>query len=237
MNKEEFIFALQNLNLDVTDEKLEKLSNYYKYITEYNSHTNITAITEESEVYLKHFYDSLTLVKAADLSKNIKLLDIGSGAGFPGIVLKIFFPNIDLTVLDSNNKKTTFLSEITDKLNLENVTVINARAEEYYPKHLNEFDLVTSRAVAFIDIIASLAIPFVKTSGKIVLMKGKFDTEEIVLKNHLNDLNIKSYEIINFDLPGTNDERNLIILNKKEDTVKVYTYAQIIKQNKKWNNK
>lgn len=237
MNSDEFIQSLKDLDIDVTTEKINKLKTYYEYLKEYNSHTNLTAIIEENDVYLKHFYDSLTLIKAYDLTKNITMLDVGSGAGFPGIVIKIFYPNIKLTVIDSNNKKTTFISSLVDKLGLQDVTVVNARAEDYALDHLNEFDLVTSRAVAFIDIITSISLPFVKLDGKLVLMKGTFDNEERVLKNHLDELNVKEYQIINFNLPNTMDERNLVILSKKEDTVKVLQFNQIIKRNKIWNNK
>lgn len=237
MNNEEFILGLQAMNIDVTDDKLNKLKMYYNYLIEYNNHTNLTAITEEKEVYLKHFYDSLTLTKAYNLNNNISMLDIGSGAGFPGIVIKIFYPNINLTVIDSNNKKTTFISSLIDKLQLDNINVINDRAEEYAKNHLNEFDLVTSRAVAFVDIITSISLPFVKVDGKLILMKGSFENEERILKNHLHDLNVKDYQIINFNLPNTNDERNLVILTKINETSKVLQFNQIIKRNKKWNNK
>lgn len=236
MNNDDFISSLKELGIDVTDEKLNKLKIYFEYLIEYNEHTNLTAITEKEDVYLKHFYDSLTLVKAYDLTRDIKMLDVGTGAGFPGIVIKIFFPNIDLTVLDSNNKKTTFISSLIQKLGID-VEVINARSEDYARNHLNEFDIVTSRAVAFIDIITSIALPFVKEDGRLILMKGSFDNEEKILKNHLNELNVKEYQIINFNLPVTDDERNLVVISKYMASTGVMQFNQIIKRNKIWSNK
>jgi len=112
MTKEEFIKEIEKLNISYTQEMLEKLDIYMNYLMEYNSHTNLTAIKTEDEIYAKHFYDSLTICKSYDLTKVNNLIDIGTGAGFPGMVLKIFFPNIDITLLDSNNKKTKFLEEI-----------------------------------------------------------------------------------------------------------------------------
>ena len=120
MNKTEFISALKELNIEITNDMLEKLDIYYKMLIEYNSHTNLTRITEENEVYLKHFYDSLTLVKATSLD-NKSLLDIGTGAGFPGLVLKIVFPNLDVTLVDSLNKRITFLNSVIEKLNLKSI--------------------------------------------------------------------------------------------------------------------
>ena len=108
MNREEFKEAVTKLGVEVTDEKMAKLDTYLSYLQEYNNHTNLTAITKENDIYLKHFYDSLTICYQIDLNRVIALLDIGSGAGFPGLVLKIFFPNLNITLLDSNNKKTTF---------------------------------------------------------------------------------------------------------------------------------
>ena len=235
MKIDDFINEVQKLGISVTDQQLSLLNIYYEEIIKYNSHTNITRIVEKEDIYLKHFYDSLTIVKAIDLNNVDNMIDIGTGAGFPGIVIKIFYPNIKLTLLDSNNKKTKFLTQVVEVLNLKDVIIINGRAEDYAKNHLNEYDLCVSRAVAFIDIITSLSLPLIKKDGKVILMKGSLSTEKDILNKHLNELNVSSYKIENFKLPNTDDERNLVILNKKEETTKVLEYSQIIKRNKKWN--
>ena len=235
MNKEEFIRNLNELNISYTDNELTLLDKYYHYLIEYNENVNLTGITEEKDVYLKHFYDSLTIFKYLDLTKYNTLIDIGSGAGFPGVVLKIFFPNLKITLLDSNGKKTTFLTKLIEHLGLKDITVINDRAEEYALKHLNEFDLCTSRAVAFIDIILSLSIPFVKKDGFIILMKGNIDSEKPILEKHKDELNIKDFTINNFNLYNNDLERNILIISKKSDTDKVLSYSNIVKRNKSWN--
>ena len=235
MKIDDFKNAVISLGINIDEDKLEKLNIYYEELIAYNEHTNVTGITLKEDVYLKHFYDSLMIAKAIDLNNISTMIDIGSGAGFPGVVLKIFFPNIELTLLDSNNKKTKFLEIICNKLDLKNVQIINDRAENYAINHLNEYNLCVSRAVAFVDIIASISIPFIKKDGKVVLMKGSFENELNVLQNHLNELNIKLFNIIEYNLPSLADQRNLIVIEKNSITSKIMSYSQIIKRNKKWN--
>ena len=235
MQINDFIEEVKKMRVIIDDEKLKQLEIYYNFLIEYNSHTNLTTITKKEDVYLKHFYDSLTIIKKIDLDKVNNLIDIGSGAGFPGVVLKIFYPKLDVTIIDSNNKKTTFINNLIQKLKLKRITVINARAEEYAIKHLNEFDLCVSRAVAFVDIISELSIPFIKETGKVVLMKGNLAKELPILKAHYRELNIKSYEVYNFSLPKSLDERNLVIIEKLKTTSRIMNYSQIIKRNRKWN--
>lgn len=236
MKIDKFIEELKKLKIFVDDDKLSQLNTYYEYLTEYNSHTNLTAVVEKEDVYLKHFYDSLTLCQVINFDEINNLIDIGSGAGFPGIVLKIFFPHLKITLLDSNNKKTTFLSNLVKKLDLDCVTVINARAEDYAKDNLNKYDLCVSRAVAFIDVIAELSLPFISEKGKVILMKGNFDNEIKILEKHYKELNISNYNIHHFLLLDK-DERNLITLTKNKKTTKVLSYSQIIKRNKLWNIK
>ena len=164
MNKNEFIKEVQKLNINITDEMLEKLDIYCSFLLEYNKHTNLTAIKEENDIYLKHFYDSLTLAKAIDLTREETLLDIGSGAGFPGMVLKIFFPHLKVYLVDSNNKKCKFLLELKEKLNVDNLIVINNRIENLYNEFLNSIDIVTARAVTNLPVLTELAIPLVKAN-------------------------------------------------------------------------
>ncbi|MBE6155593.1 MAG: 16S rRNA (guanine(527)-N(7))-methyltransferase RsmG [Firmicutes bacterium] len=236
MNRDIFIQELQKLDIIVDEEKLNLLNKYYDYLIEYNSHTNLTTITEKNDVYLKHFYDSLTLSRYINLNEIESMIDIGSGAGFPGVVLKIFFPHINVTILDSNNKKTTFVSNLITKLGLNNIEVVNARAEDYAKENLNKYDLCTSRAVAFIDIISELSLPFINLNGKVALMKGNIDNEIKILNNYQQKLNIKNYIINSFVLPNK-DERNIIILTKNGLTKKVLNYSQIVKRSKIWNGK
>ena len=233
MKIDEFKTELEKLNISFDDNKLQKLEIYYNFLIEYNAHTNITRVVDKDDVYLKHFYDSLTLIKGVDLINTQNILDIGSGAGFPGVVIKIFYPNIDITILDSNNKKTKFVTQLIEKLNLDKITVINDRAEKYMVNNLNKYDLCVSRAVAFVDIICSLSLPFIKKDGKVVLMKGNLENELKILNNHQKELNVAKYEVINFNLKD-DLERNLVILHKAENTKNAVNYTKIVKRNKNW---
>ena len=225
----DFINELKKNNIPYDEEKLSKFNIYYNFLVEYNSHTNVTAITEEKEVYFKHFLDSLMVSKAVNLSNQI-ILDIGSGAGFPGIVLKIFYPDIKLSVLDSNNKKITFINMLLEKLNINDVITVCDRAENYMKDHLNEFDIVLSRAVAYADIITSLSVPFIKKSGVIILMKGNYEGELKILNTYKNELNISSIDIINYDILSNENNRSLIIIKKSNESSKVVNYAKLLKQ-------
>ena len=237
MKIDRFIEEVEKLGININEDLLNKLEIYYQFLTEYNSHTNLTAITEKDDVYLKHFYDSLTIKNAVDLNNIQTLIDIGSGAGFPGVVLKIFFPHISTTILDSNGKKTLFISQLVEKLDLKDIKVINMRAEDFAIEETNRYDLCVSRAVAYVDIISELSLPFIKEDGKVVLMKGSVTTELNILEKHSNELNINDFKVIKFNLPVIEDERNLIIITKKAKTTKILSYNQILKRNKKWNPK
>lgn len=231
MNKEEFIKELKKINIDITELQLQQLEDYYNYLIEYNSHTNLTAITKKEEVYLKHFYDSLLLSKSIDLNNINNMLDIGCGAGFPGIVIKIIFPNINITLLDSNNKKTTFCKEIISKLKLNNIEVINERAEEFIKNKREEYDLVTARAVKNLPVLIELGIPYVKINGVFIAMKSEYEEE---LNNSLNGIKIlggKYIETINIDLPNNTGKRNFIIIKKINKTNTKYprNYSKILK--------
>ena len=225
-----FINELKKLNIKITNKELEQLEQYYDFLIQYNEHTNITAITKKDDVYIKHFLDSLMVTKSIDLNHINNLIDIGSGAGFPGIVLKIFFPNIKIILLDSNNKKTTFLNEVIKKLNLKDIQVVNLRAEEYMKNHLNEFDICISRAVAYIDIITSLSLPFIKEDGSVILMKGNYQDEIKILNTYKKELHISNFDIINYKILSDDNNRSLIIIRKNEVTSKIVNYPKILKQ-------
>ena len=214
MNKEEFIKAVKQLNVDLTEEKLEKLNKFYNLLIEWNKKINLTRIEEEEEVYLKHFYDSLTIAKAVDLSEIKTLCDIGTGAGFPGIVLKIFYPHLEIVLLDSNNKKTKFLTQLIELIELSDVKVVNERSEEYIIGRRESFDLVTSRAVANLQTLSELSLPFVKLGGLFIPLKGATTSELKASEYAIIKLGGKIDKIITFLLPIENSKRTLIKVKK-----------------------
>ena len=173
MTNNEFIEALNELGIIYTDKQLNQLEEYYKLLVEWNNKINITTITEKEKVYLKHFYDSLTIVKAINLNKINTMCDVGTGGGFPGLVIKIMFPHIKMTLIDSKNEKLVFLQEVINKLELKDVEVIHTRAEEYN----NKYDLVTSRAVARIDKLLNYTMHLVNDNGLFIAMKGNIEDE------------------------------------------------------------
>ena len=213
MNKKEFINALKELNISVTPLQLEKLNIYYNLLIEENKKYNLTAITNKEDVYLKHFYDSLTLTKIITLS-NQHICDIGTGAGFPGIVLKIIFPDLKVTLLDSTEKKCKFLKLIISKLNLNNIDVINERAEIYSKTTREKYDIVTSRAVAPLKHLLEYSIPLVKVNGYYIAMKGDISKEIIGIDIYKKKLDIKEVKRLSFELPKENSIRTLIKYQK-----------------------
>ena len=232
MNKNEFIEELKKLNIKVTDEMLEKLDIYCNFLLEYNKHTNLTAIKEENDVYLKHFYDSLTLTKVIDLNEYNTLLDIGSGAGFPGMVLKIFFPKLKVYLVDSNNKKCKFLLELKEKLNVDNLIVINNRIENLYNEFLNSIDIVTARAVTNLPVLTELAIPLVKANKHFIAMKGNAEEELENSMYAIKQLNCSIDNVITFDLYNNSGVRTLISIKKNKNTElkNIRPYDKIIKK-------
>jgi len=231
MNKEEFIKEIEKLNIIITEEKLLKLETYINFLREYNIHTNLTRIIEREDIYLKHFYDSLTVVKCVDLSTCDSLLDIGSGAGFPGMVLKIFFPKINVTLIDSNNKKTKFLEELSQILNLD-VEVINDRVENFAKKRLNYFDVVTSRAVANLRVLSELSLPLVKVNGLFIALKGNIDDS---LEDSIETIELMNSKIIRqekFELYNNGGTRNILVIKKIKDTTleNLRSYDKIVKK-------
>ena len=223
MNKEEFIFALKELNINLTDKQLSDLDTYYKMLIDYNSHTNLTRITEENEVYLKHFYDSLTIVKMISLD-NQTLLDVCTGAGFPGLVLKIVFPNLKVTLVDSLNKRINFLNEAIKEIGLKNIKTIHGRAEEIGQdiKYREKYDNAIARAVAPINILLEYLLPFVKIGGICICMKGQNIEEIANIDRPLEILGGKIKEIKNITIPDTDYKRNIIIIEKIKQTPKRY---------------
>ena len=231
MNKEQFINELKKIDINISVDKLSKLEEYYRLLVEENKKYNLTAITEENEVYLKHFYDSLTLKKIVNLN-NQYLLDIGTGAGFPGLVLKIVFPELKIDLLDSTNKKCQFLKMVIDKLKLKEINVINARAEEYAKDNREKYDIVTSRAVAPLKHLLEYSIPLLKINGEFISLKSNIDDELKNINNYYKKLYLTNEEIIKFELPYEFSLRTLYKVTKHKTTPLIYPrlYSQIKKK-------
>ena len=221
MNKDRFISELENLGIDLTDKKLEQLEKYYELLIEYNKVMNLTGITEKEEVYLKHFYDSLTISKIIDLNKETSLCDLGSGAGFPGIVIKIFYPNLNVVLVDSLNKRINFLNTIIKELDLKDITAIHARIEEYAKVNREKFDIVTARAVAPLNILLELGINLVKVGKYFIAMKGNIENEPDY-NNAMKQLNCSLGNIVKFKLPIEESNRSLIKIIKEKSTLKLF---------------
>ena len=211
MTEKEFIEEVKKLGILPTKEQMQQLEKFYRLLIEWNQKINLTRITEKEEVYLKHFYDSLTIVKEIDLSKVETLCDVGTGAGFPGIVLKIFYPNLKIILIDSLLKRVNYLNEIIKELELKDIKAIHTRGEEYH----ETFDVVTARAVANIEKLLKYTMHLVNKNGKLIAMKGNIDeelTEEV--KKKIN----KKYKIIKinkFLLPKENSNRSLIVIENR----------------------
>ena len=221
----EFNKLLANINIELSDRQLEQFEIYFKFLGEYNQYVNLTAITEEEDVYIKHFYDSILVGQVLDLTTVNSICDVGSGAGFPSIPLKIVYPHLNVTIVDGLDKRITFLKQLVSKLGLTNVNLVHGRAEEYAKDHRESFDMVTARAVARANILNELCIPLVKVGGNFVSMKGKNAEEEI---NEGNSLNILKGKIINqaeYYLPKEDSKRVLIVINHFEKCPNKYPRA------------
>lgn len=221
MNQSEFISEVKLLGITLDNTQLDQLEKYYNLLTEYNKVMNLTAITEKEDVYLKHFYDSLTLSKIIDLSHENTLCDLGSGAGFPGIVLKIVFPNLKITLVDSLNKRINFLNIVIDKLNLKNIETVHCRIEEFSRENCEKYDIVTARAVAPLNILLELGINLVKVNKYFISMKGNLDTEPNY-NSCISKLGLMEVDKIGFELPKENSKRTLIKFKKISQTPKIF---------------
>ena len=231
MTKDEFILECGKMNIFLTEQNMRDLEIYKDMLISYNQKFNLTAIKTEEDIYLKHFYDSLTICKATTLKENLKLLDIGTGAGFPGLVLKIVFPKLDVVLLDSNHKKGMFLEDVIKRLGLKHIKVLTVRAEELDKTYREYFDIVTSRAVAHLRILTELSIPYLKVGGMLIAMKGNVLEEVAKSKIFLEKLNSKISNIIHFNLPKEESNRSLVIIEKLAKTSDIYprSYDKIMK--------
>ncbi len=216
-----FIEELNKLGITLDDDKLAKLERYYELLIEWNEKINLTRIVEKEDVYLKHFYDSLTLIKAIDLNNVDSLCDIGTGAGFPGMVIKIVYPNINITLVDALNKRINFLNEVIKELKLDKIETIHARAEEFGKTNRELYDVVVARAVSNISTLLEYSIPLVKVGGVFVAMKGT-NEEVSTLKTVYQKLDIKLENNLEFLLPYENSNRSLITFRKLSTTNNKY---------------
>ena len=228
MTPEEFRQALAAQGIELTARHLEQFAIYYQFLVETNQHLNLTAITEEKEVYLKHFYDSILAgIAVTDLRKEeLSLCDVGAGAGFPSIPLKIAFPQLKVTIVDSLNKRINFLNELAAKLDLTGVAFFHARAEEFAGKkspYRESFDIVTARAVARMTVLSELCLPLVKKGGRFVALKAQKAESELAEATYaIATLGGKFSQDIELTLPKLGDERHIIVIAKKKETPKKY---------------
>lgn len=222
-NLEKFLKGLEELHIQLTEEQIQQFIKYYEMLVEKNKVMNLTAITEFDEVIEKHFLDSLSLIKVYDLERDISVLDMGTGAGFPGIPLKIAFPGLKVTLADSLNKRILFLQEVIDELHLENIEAVHARAEELGKNktYREMYDLVVSRAVANLSSLEEYCVPFVKIGGNFISYKsGEIEEEVANAKNATFLLGGKVKDVYKFDL--YEQKRSFVIIEKVKGTPKSY---------------
>lgn len=225
MTPDEFYQTLKKENLPITKEKMDQFKVYYELLTDWNNKINLTAITNEEEVYLKHFYDSIALAKHHDFDDSISLCDVGSGAGFPSLPLKILFPELEVTIVDSLQKRINFLDLLTSSLGLNLVHLFHDRAEDFgqNKKNRESFDVVTARAVARMSVLSELCLPLVKPGGYFLAMKASGGSEEMEIAGKaINVLGGKAVEDIAFELPENAGERHIYVIEKIKKTPKKY---------------
>lgn len=225
MNKESITTILENQGITLNNHQVEQLDGYLSLLVETNKNVNLTSITDDDEIWLKHFYDSLTpLIYFDDLQGDKTLADIGTGAGFPGVVLKIAQPKLEVTLVDSLNKRLNFLNEVIGKLDLKGIKTVHSRAEDFSqnPIYREQFDFVTARAVASTSTLLEYLLPATKIDGKVILYKSASFLDELnEAKNAIKTLGGEIGTIDQFELPN-GDARVLIEINKIKKTPNKY---------------
>ncbi len=214
-----------NLSLILNERQIQQFEDYYHILVEWNNVMNLTAITEYEEVIEKHFIDSLSIVKAVDISSISNLIDVGTGAGFPGIPLKIAFPELNITLLDSLNKRVNFLNEVIDRLGLSHICAIHGRAEDYAKQagYREQYDLCVSRAVANLSTLSEYCLPYVRVDGWFISYKsGDIDDELKKSKHAVSILGGTVRDVIRFQLPDTDISRSFVKIEKIKSTAKKY---------------
>lgn len=225
MEEKQFVEALHHRNLPLTSRQEEQFRRYYHLLVEWNERINLTTLTQKEEVYLKHFYDSLTPAFYLDFSSIQKVADIGSGAGFPGLPLKICFSHLQLTIVDALKKRLLFLEHVVDELQLSGVSLVHARAEDggKDPKQREQFELVLARAVARLSVLVELCLPFVQVGGLFVALKGAKGREEAEeAKGAIRKLGGRLEKVESFQLPFEGGERQLLFIKKEHPTPSRY---------------
>ena len=211
MTDKEFVEELLKLGIKIEKEQLNNLEKYYNLLIEWNKKINLTRITNREEAYLKHFYDSLTIAKVIDLSNEKSLLDFGTGAGFPGLVLKIMYPNLKVTLVDSLQKRVNFLNEVINELDLKNIEAIHSRVEDLEKKH---YDVITTRAVANLSKLIDYTNKLIDNDTKFIPLKSHVDDEINDALNKLKKYKLKIVKKEEFNLPKENSLRNILIIKK-----------------------
>lgn len=225
MNEQQFIEALKVKGIELTNVQIAQFKTYYELLVEWNEKMNLTAITDLEGVYLKHFYDSISASFYFDFSKVTTVCDVGAGAGFPSIPIKICFPHLQVTIVDSLNKRITFLNHLSEQLNLDHVEFVHSRAEEFGQnlKYREKFDVATARAVARLSVLSEFCLPLVKKGGNFLALKAAAGPEELKdSKKAITTLGASLKEDFSYQLPIEESERTIYIFDKIKETPKKY---------------
>jgi 16S rRNA (guanine527-N7)-methyltransferase len=225
MQVETFRRQVEERGIMINDGQMEQFEKYFQLLVEWNEKINLTAITDKEEVYEKHFFDSIAASFFFDFSKVETLIDIGAGAGFPSLPIKILFPHLKVTIIDSLRKRITFLELLMDHLGLSDVTCLHGRAEDFgvMTEYREQFDLATARAVARLNVLAEYCVPFVRIGGYFLALKGADGRQELKEANKsIQSLGAKEFQVDTLHLPADEAERTIIQLQKKSSTPKKY---------------